>query len=247
MADQEDQSLSGVDVDAATAGLAGDAARQTPPAPVDGAGSEASLNPPQAEADTPLAEEPMDQGGLAEHDADQTDPATSFSQADIDSALNGSADAAAAVETATEEAQRNSADKPFDEIAAAMTAEIEKAANAASVPQSRSTAPPPGLSEAASLELGAFRESTAEAGAMAQGIGLLSDVELQVKIELGRTHKTVEEVLALGTGSVVELDRLAGDPVDILVNERLVARGEVLVLNDNLCIRVNEIVSRQVG
>jgi flagellar motor switch protein FliN/FliY len=50
-------------------------------------------------------------------------------------------------------------------------------------------------------------------------------------------------VLRLGVGSVVELDKLAGDPVDIWVNERLVARGEVLVLNDNFCVRVNEILS----
>jgi flagellar motor switch protein FliN/FliY len=132
-------------------------------------------------------------------------------------------------------------------MATEMAAEIEKAAKAAPASRPRSTAPPSDLAEASSLELDAFQESAAEADAIAKGIGLLSDVELQVKVELGRTHKTIEEVLALGTGSVVELDRLAGDPVDILVNERLVARGEVLVLNDNLCIRVNQIVSRHVG
>ena len=55
----------------------------------------------------------------------------------------------------------------------------------------------------------------------------------------------VDEVLRLGKGSVVELDKLAGDPVDVFVNNRLVARGEVLVLNDNFCVRISEIVSRQ--
>ena len=74
-------------------------------------------------------------------------------------------------------------------------------------------------------------------------IDLLDDVELSVKIELGRTEMYVENVLRLGVGSVVELDKLAGDPVDIWVNNRLVARGEVLVLNDNFCVRVNEILS----
>lgn len=74
-------------------------------------------------------------------------------------------------------------------------------------------------------------------------IDLLADVNLNVKIELGRTRMFVEDVLRLGEGSVVELDKLAGDPVDIYVNERHVARGEVLVLNDNFCIRVNEIIS----
>lgn len=74
-------------------------------------------------------------------------------------------------------------------------------------------------------------------------IDLLADVNLNVKIELGRTRMFVEDVLRLGEGSVVELDKLAGDPVDIYVNDRHVARGEVLVLNDNFCIRVNEIIA----
>jgi flagellar motor switch protein FliN len=80
------------------------------------------------------------------------------------------------------------------------------------------------------------------ADAAANTIDLLKDVELNVKIELGRAEMTVEQVLALTSGAVVELDKLAGDPVDVLVNEQLVARGEVLVLNDNFCIRINEII-----
>ncbi|MGA2497572.1 MAG: flagellar motor switch protein FliN [Tepidisphaeraceae bacterium] len=81
------------------------------------------------------------------------------------------------------------------------------------------------------------------ADAAVSGIDLLRDVDLNVKIELGRARMMVEEVLKLGEGSVVELDKLAGDPVDILVNDRLVAHGEVLVLNDNFCVRINEIVA----
>ena len=65
-----------------------------------------------------------------------------------------------------------------------------------------------------------------------------------MKIELGRTRMLVEDVLKLGEGTVVELDKLAGDPVDVYVNDRPVARGEVLVLNDNFCVRINEIVSQ---
>jgi len=76
-----------------------------------------------------------------------------------------------------------------------------------------------------------------------EGLDLLADVSLNVKIELGRTKMLVEDVLKLAQGSVVELDKLAGDPVDVYVNDRLVARGEVLVLNDNFCVRVNEIIS----
>lgn len=78
------------------------------------------------------------------------------------------------------------------------------------------------------------------------GIGLLDDVTLKVKIELGRTQMYVEDVLRLNANAVVELDKAAGDPVDIYVNERHVARGEVLVLNENFCVRVSEII-RQAG
>jgi flagellar motor switch protein FliN/FliY len=77
-----------------------------------------------------------------------------------------------------------------------------------------------------------------------EGMDLLSDVNLNVKIELGRTRMLVEDVLRLGEGSVVELDKLAGDPVDVYVNDRHVAKGEVLVLNDNFCVRINEIVAQ---
>ena len=71
----------------------------------------------------------------------------------------------------------------------------------------------------------------------------LNDVELDLRIELGRTELLIEEVLKLREGSVVALDKLAGDPVDILVNGRLIARGEVLVLNDNFCVRIAEILA----
>jgi flagellar motor switch protein FliN/FliY len=77
----------------------------------------------------------------------------------------------------------------------------------------------------------------------ARTIELLSDVNLNVKIELGRTRLLVEDVLKLSAGAVVELDKLAGDPVDVFVNDRHVARGEVLVLNDNFCVRINEILA----
>lgn len=72
---------------------------------------------------------------------------------------------------------------------------------------------------------------------------LLRDVDLNLRIELGRTQMYLEDVLKLRRGSVVSLDKLAGDPVDIYVNGRLIARGEVLVMNDNFCIRVAELLS----
>jgi flagellar motor switch protein FliN/FliY len=72
---------------------------------------------------------------------------------------------------------------------------------------------------------------------------LLKDVDLDLRIELGRTRMYLEDVLKLKRGSVVTLDKLAGDPVDVYVNGRLVARGEVLVLNDNFCVRVTELLT----
>jgi flagellar motor switch protein FliN/FliY len=71
---------------------------------------------------------------------------------------------------------------------------------------------------------------------------LMRDVQLDLTIELGRTHMQLEDVLKLKQGAVVPLDKLAGDPADIYVNGRLIARGEVLVLNDNFCVRVAELI-----
>lgn len=73
-------------------------------------------------------------------------------------------------------------------------------------------------------------------------IDLLRDVDLDLKIELGRTRMLLEDILKLRRGSIVTLDKLAGDPVDLYANGRLVARGEIMVLNDNFCIRVAELV-----
>lgn len=74
-------------------------------------------------------------------------------------------------------------------------------------------------------------------------IELLMDVPLRVSVELGRTRMSVRQVLELQNGSVVELDRMAGDAVDILVNDRLMARGEVVVVDDKFGIRITEIVT----
>lgn len=72
---------------------------------------------------------------------------------------------------------------------------------------------------------------------------LLMDVSLRVTVELGRTRMTLRQVLELQNGAVVELERLAGDPVDIFVNERLIARGEVVVVDDKFGVRITELIS----
>lgn len=138
-------------------------------------------------------------------------------------------------EPPAKETRLDSAGRPFDAAAAAMAAAIEAEAAAAGSPRVPQAAafqiPPLEMPGAGSLQI--------------QGIDLLRDVELDVKIELGRSRMVIDDVLRLGEGSVVELDKLAGDPVDVFVNDRLVARGEVLVLNDNFCVRISDILREE--
>jgi len=74
-------------------------------------------------------------------------------------------------------------------------------------------------------------------------IGLLMDVYMEMTVELGRTKKLIKEILGMGEGTIIELDKLAGEPVDILVNHKLIAKGEVVVIDENFGVRVTEIVS----
>lgn len=97
---------------------------------------------------------------------------------------------------------------------------------------------------ATTFQLPDIENGTVAEGDHVNSLSLLNDVNLKVKIELGRTHMYVEDVLNLNVDAVIELDKAAGDPVDIFVNDRLVARGEVLVLNENFCIRVSEIIDQ---
>jgi flagellar motor switch protein FliN/FliY len=108
----------------------------------------------------------------------------------------------------------------------------------ASIDQPAETKLPDGVTP---FRLDAF--TGAPASAEVATLELIRDVELDLRIELGRTHMYLEDVLKLRKGSVVPLDKLAGDPVDIFVNGRLIARGEVLVMNDNFCVRVAELIT----
>jgi len=73
---------------------------------------------------------------------------------------------------------------------------------------------------------------------------LLLDVPLDLSVELGRARMTIQDLLGLGPGSVIELDKVAGEALDILVNDRLVARGEAVVVNDKFGVRITDIVSQ---
>lgn len=77
----------------------------------------------------------------------------------------------------------------------------------------------------------------------ANGLELLMDIPLEISVELGRVKMLVKEVVELGTGSIVEIDKAAGEPVDVMVNGRLVARGEVVVIEDNFGVRITEILN----
>lgn len=83
----------------------------------------------------------------------------------------------------------------------------------------------------------------AGAGSEQGNIGLLMDVYMEMTVELGRTRKLIREILGMGEGTIIELDKLAGEPVDILVNHKLIAKGEVVVIDENFGVRVTEIVS----
>ncbi|WP_282060176.1 flagellar motor switch phosphatase FliY [Bacillus pumilus] len=75
-------------------------------------------------------------------------------------------------------------------------------------------------------------------------LNMLMDIPLSITVELGRTQRSVKEVLELSAGSIIELDKLAGEPVDILVNKRIVAKGEVVVIDENFGVRVTDILSQ---
>lgn len=80
-------------------------------------------------------------------------------------------------------------------------------------------------------------------GSMPQNIGLILDVPLDVTVELGKTRKSIKEVLELQQGSIIQLDKMAGEPVDLIVNGTLIARGEVVVIDENYGIRITAIIS----
>jgi flagellar motor switch protein FliN len=77
----------------------------------------------------------------------------------------------------------------------------------------------------------------------ARRLALLLDVDLDISVELGRSRMSIQELLGLGPGSVIELDKLAGEPLDILVNDRLIARSEAVVMNDKFGVRITDIVN----
>ncbi len=96
--------------------------------------------------------------------------------------------------------------------------------------------------EAETLKPGALQPST-DANAKPLDLDFILDIPLQVKVEIGRTRLMIQELLALTKGSVIELNKLVGETFDVIVNDKLVARGEVVVVNDRFGVRLTDIVS----
>ncbi|MEM9559774.1 MAG: flagellar motor switch protein FliN [Planctomycetota bacterium] len=200
------------------------------------------------EQEQPNADQPEDQApdqaqggpdGAPNSDA-ASDPAP-----DAESAIDA---ASGAVDAVGDAAAGAGAGGEVDDAGEAALAAARAAIAAAQGEADGSAAPPAPAAPAANAQADAGVPFNAPEFATTQPLGdagelnQLSDVDLDVTIELGRTMMTVDDILRLNEGAVVELDKLAGDPVDVFVNGRHVARGEVLVLNDNFCVRVNEII-----
>ena len=86
--------------------------------------------------------------------------------------------------------------------------------------------------------------NTSDSAAQGRRLELLLDVPLDLSVELGRARMSIQDLLNLSPGSVIELDKIAGEALDILVNDRLVARGEAVVVNDKFGVRITDIVSQ---
>ena len=170
----------------------------------------------------------------------------------VESLLNGSAN--------TEEPEPEPAPAPAPPPAAAPPPPAAPAPAAAAPPPAAAApppgygAPPPGygygmpaqphVATGAAVQPAQFIPLSSEPVQVNDAnIGLILDVPLKVTVELGRTHKSIKDILELTNGSIVELDKLAGEPVDIQVNGRFLAKGEVVVIDENFGVRITEIAS----
>ena len=178
--------------------------------------------------------EKLDQDGV-EQELAASQEGGAMEQAEIDSLLGEDGDGVSSAEVAQQPASEDLVGQEDIEL---LLNQAEEALESIDPSQASAVGDtPPGIK---SFEFKPF--SGTPANKEAATLELMRDVQLDMTIELGRTHMQLEDVLKLKQGSVVTLDKLAGDPADIFVNGRLVARGEVLVLNDNFCIRVAELI-----
>ncbi|MCP4610703.1 MAG: flagellar motor switch protein FliN [Planctomycetes bacterium] len=185
------------------------------------------------------AADAADAGGEGEADAEpEAGDGGMLSQDEIDAALQqggGEADSGDASDDAgSEDAGDDDGGMSQEEIDAA----INDAVGELEGNDLTSTEQQPDVQEADFQQL-----SSSNKGEGQRNIDLLMDVELPVSIELGKTTMDISDILALGPGSVVELEKLVGEPVDLLVNNKCVARGEVVVVEENFGLRITSLIS----
>ena len=163
---------------------------------------------------------------MTDHEEDDLLGGGMLSQDELDALL-----AAASAETAV------GGDGGWDESA------LEDAGLASPGADAPSAVPPPAAT--ATLDLPAFETASYESFSHSEpaGISRVRDIPLEVTVELGRTRLLIRDILDLGAGSIIELDKIAGEPVDLFANGLLVARGEVVVIDDNFGVRVTEIIT----
>jgi len=100
-----------------------------------------------------------------------------------------------------------------------------------------------GLVDLPEFDLPPGRSSALEMSTAEDGLGRVRDIPLEVTVELGRTRLLIRDILDLSSGSIIELDKIAGEPVDLFANGLLIGRGEVIVIDDNFGVRVTEIIT----
>ncbi len=190
-------------------------------------------------------------------EASSEDAGDSGSQADAESQPDSSGGAAVGIEEPSDNSESDDAsseespDMPEDEAEKMMLAEMEKMDGAdesdgtsfSDLTNSLDSGQGDDVAEAMPAEFQQLAGMGSEGDP--QNLQLLLDVSLPISIELGRTSMNVQDILNLRPGSVVELNKLAGEPVDLLVNSKIVAKGEVVVIDENFGIRVTSLLSSE--
>jgi len=168
-------------------------------------------------------------------------PEDILNQDDIDSLLaemgGGTKESSPAPKPAAPEASTAAADWGLTEEELAAEAEPE--------PKAKTVKPPatPPASEARAMPMESFSSGKPFEGSQ-RSLDFVLDIPLVLAVEVGRTRMTIGELLNLGSGSIVELQKLAGEPLEILVNGKLVARGEAVIINEKFGVRLTDVISK---
>ncbi|MEA3297450.1 MAG: flagellar motor switch protein FliN [candidate division Zixibacteria bacterium] len=207
--------------------------------PADSPSPDANESPPADKEVTPADKEA---GESAKGETGDSEPDAAVGVMEEGDASEQEAEAASPEsEGENQEKVVNEGDANEDDAEAAMMAMLND------LPQEEKGATPDDISFSdASVSNAEFQQLSQPASKpSSQGIDLLMDINLPVSIELGRTKMAIADILTLGPGSIVELNKLAGEPVDLLVNYKVVARGEVVVVDENFGVRITQLMTHE--